>query len=356
MRDIDDPRDLRDLRDLTDFDAGTPPLDDETRRRGRARLLAAITPPDTDRAGNRTARTGVVSRRPLLRVALTGAVAAAVAAGVLVAVQDDDADRGRTAHPRVTSLPPMRNVSARTVLDGAAAYEREHEKTVSPRDDQFVYTKEIIKETDQRTGRTKTHVDENWRSVDGSKRSWIMEIGKGWWSPPLADDESSWPPQDWGRLRKLPTDPEKLILAIRADFFGGGEKNTSLEKITDQEWSHIHFSLAGLLKLVPVMPEGLRPAAYEALGMVPGVKAVPNQKDAKGRVGVAITYDDPTLPEGSSSFGGYFIFDPVTYRFLGCRDERTSGGGKDMKGYTQLSYLDSWAIVDRAKQRPVAAG
>ncbi|SPF00956.1 CU044_5270 family protein [Streptomyces sp. MA5143a] len=356
MRDIDEPRDLRDLRDLTDFDAGTPPLDEETRRRGRARLLAAITTPDADRATGRTARTAVVSRRPLLRVALTGAVAAAVTAGVLVAVQNDDGDRGRTAKPEVTSLPPMRNVSARTVLNGAAAYEREHGRTVSPRDDQFVYTKEIIKETDQKTGRTKTHVDENWRSVDGSKRSWIMEIGKGWWSPPLEDNQSSWPPQDWGRLRKLPTDPEKLILAIQDDFFGRKEKNTSLEKITDEEWSHIHFSLAGLLKLVPVMPEGLRPAAYEALGMVPGVKAVPNQKDAKGRVGVAITYDDPTLPKGVSSFGGYFIFDPVTYEFLGFRDERTSGDGEHMKRYTQLSYLDSWAIVDKVKRRPVAAG
>ncbi|WP_458243295.1 hypothetical protein [Streptomyces sp. MAI_2237] len=61
--------------------------------------------------------------------------------------------------------------------------------------------------------------------------------------------------------------------------------------------------LAGLLKLVPVMPEGLRPAAYEALGMVPGVKVVPNQKDARGRVGVAVTYDDPTLPKGSAGFG-----------------------------------------------------
>ncbi|MEV4861003.1 CU044_5270 family protein [Streptomyces ossamyceticus] len=352
MRDIDD---LRDLRDLTDFDAGTPPLDEEARRRGRARLLAAITAPDADRARYRTARPAPVSRRPLLRVALTGAVAAAVTAGVLVAVQNDDGDRGRTAKPQVTSLPPMRNVSARTVLNGAAAYEREHGKTVSPRDDQFVYTKEIIKETDQKTGRTKTHVDEIWRSVDGSKRSWIMEIGKGWWSPPLAENQTSWPPQDWGRLRKLPTDPEKLILAIQDDFFGGKEKNTSLEKITDQEWSHIHFSLAGLLKLVPVMPEGLRPAAYEALGMVPGVKAVPNQKDAKGRVGVAITYDDPTLPKGVSSFGGYFIFDPVTYEFLGSRDERTSGDGKDMKRYTQLAYLDDWAIVDKVKQRPVAA-
>ncbi|MDX2935829.1 CU044_5270 family protein [Streptomyces ipomoeae] len=355
MRDIDD---LRDLRALTDFDAGAPPLDDETRRRGRARLLAAITAPDAGRAANTAVRpVSAVRRRPVLRIALAGVVAAAVAAGVLVAAQDDDGGgRGKTARPPVASLPPMRNVSARTVLNGAAAYERKHERTASPRDDQFIYTKEIIKETNQKTGRTKTHVDENWRSVDGSQRSWIMEIGKGWWSPPLEDNASMWPPQDWGTLRKLPTDPEQLILAIQNGPFGGGAKADSLDDLTDQDWSSLHFSLAGLLKLVPVMPEGLRAAAYEALGMVPGVKAVPNQKDAKGRVGVAITYDDPTLPEGSSGFGGYFIFDPVTYEFLGMRDERSSGDGKNIKRYTQLSYLDSWAVVDRAKERPAVNG
>ena len=113
----------------------------------------------------------------------------------------------------------------------------------------------------------------------------------------------------------------------------------------------LHFQLAGLLKLVPVMPEGLRPAAYEALGMIPGVKVVPNQKDARGRTGVAIAYDDPTLP-GETGYGSYFIFNPKTYEFLGFRDERTSGDGKHGTTFTQLSYLDSWAIVDKAKQRP----
>ncbi|MGW3125810.1 CU044_5270 family protein [Streptomyces sp. NPDC001123] len=333
-------RDIDELRELRDFDTGTPPLDDETRRRARARLLAAM---------NGTAA-GVRPRRPILRIALTAGLAAAVAAGVLVAVRDDDGTgTHRTAKPPATSAPAMRNVSAQTVLKGAAAYERAHERTASPRDDQFIYTKEIIKETNQETGATRSYTDENWRSVDGSARGWTMEIGKGWWSPPLKKGESVWPPQDWGTLRKLPTDPEQLILSITNEF--GGRK-TSLGDLSDEDWSSVHFSLAGLLKLVPVMPAGLRPAAYEALGMVPGVKVVPGQKDAKGRTGVAITYDDPTLPKGSVGFGGYFIFDPVTYEFLGFRDVRTSGDGAAMKTYTQLSYLDSWAVVDKVKQRP----
>ncbi|MGW2523420.1 CU044_5270 family protein [Streptomyces sp. NPDC001617] len=337
-------RDIDELRELRDFDTGAPPLDDEARRRARARLLSAIHGPAPR----------VRPRRPVLRIALTGALAAAVTAGVLVAERDDDGTRThRTANPPATSAPAMRNTSAQTVLKGAAAYAREHERTVSPRDDQFIYTREIIKETEQKAGVTKSYVDENWRSVDGSKRSWIMEIGHGWWSPPLKKNESVWPPQDWGTLRKLPTEPKKLILTLAGEN-GGGTK--SLDDLTDEEWWMIHFSLAGLLKLVPVMPEGLRPAAYEALGMVPGVKLVPNQKDAEGRTGVAITYDDPMLPKGQVGFGSYFIFDPVTYRFLGFRDVRTSGDGKDKKTYIQLSYLDSWAVVDKAKQRPSVSG
>ncbi|WP_405389535.1 CU044_5270 family protein [Streptomyces sp. NBC_01102] len=336
--------DIDELRELRDYDAGAPPLDDETRRRVRARLLVAM----TGRSG--TAPVVRRHRRPVLRIALTGAVAAAVAAGVLVAVQDGDGGGGRIVVPPAASHD-LRNVSAQTVLNGAAAYERKHERVVSPRDDQFVYTKEIIKETNQRTGVTKRYVDENWRSVDGSQRSWVMEIGKGWWAPPLQDDESVWPPQDWGTLKGLPTEPEKLILSLLHKT-GPDDRNDSLDEVTEEEWSDIHFSLAGLLKLVPVLPEGLRPAAYEALGMVPGVKVVPDQKDAKGRTGVAVTYDDPRLPEGVTGFGGYFVFDPETYRFLGFRDERSSGDGKGRNTYTQLSYLDSWAVVDKVKQRP----
>ncbi|WP_327339621.1 CU044_5270 family protein [Streptomyces sp. NBC_01324] len=337
-------RDTDELRELRDFDTGAPPLDDATRQRARARLFAVMTAPDGSAPALR-------NRRPVLRIAVTGAVAAAVAAGVLVAVQEDGGGKGTTAAPPGASSPAMGNVSVRTVLNGAAAYERKHERTVSPRDDQFIYTKEIIKETEARTGATKSYVDENWRSVDDSQRSWVMEIGHGWWSPPVGKNESMWPPQDWSRLKKLPADPEKLILSLLHKT-GPDDRNDSLHDISDQEWSEIHFSLTGLLKLVPVMPQGLRPAAYEALGMVPGVKVVPDQKDAKGRTGVAVTYDDPTLPKGVTSFGGYFIFDPETYRFLGFRDKRTSGDGAKTKTYTQLSYLDSWAVVDKVKQQP----
>jgi hypothetical protein len=329
-------RDIDELRELRDFDTGAPPLDEETRARVRARLL---------RATQRPTSVEVRRRRPVLRIALTGLVAAAVAGTVLVAVRDDGSTT-RVAAPPVGSAPAMQNMSARTVLTKAAAYQRAHEQQVAPRDDQYIYSKEIIKETEVGTGVTKSYVDEDWRSVDNSKPSWVMEIGKGWWSPPLKKNESVWPTQEWSRLSKLPTDPDKLLQAMRNPFHPSTDDSTP---ISDNEWPMINFYLEGLLYRVPVMPPGLRAAAYEALGKVPGVKVAPGVKDARGRVGIGVTYGGrPSL--------GTMIFDPKTYAFLGFRNTRTSGDGKDMKTYIQLSYLDSWAVVDKAKQRPSVSG
>ncbi|MFI0901210.1 CU044_5270 family protein [Streptomyces sp. NPDC020983] len=326
-------RDIEELRELREYDAGVPPLDDAVRARVRARLLAAVTAEDEPLLAVR-------HRRPAVRIVATALLVTALLGSILVAGAG-----GPARHPA------MRNAAAQTVLNGAARYARQHEQAAHPRDDQFVYTRETIRETDRKTGATTTYTDEDWRSVDGTRPSWIMEIGKGWWAQPLPPGQILWPPEDWASLRKLPTDPEKLIVALVP---GGvpATKGDPLRMISDQQWSQVHYALAGMLKLVPVMPKGLRPAAFEALGMVPGAKLVPRQKDARGRTGVAVAYDDPTRPGGGTDSAGYFIFDPKTYEFLGFRDERVSGEGAAKKDFTQLSSLDSWAVVDKAKQRP----
>ncbi|MEU6843582.1 CU044_5270 family protein [Streptomyces sp. NPDC046716] len=321
------------LDELSTWEGDAGPLDPAARHRARTRLLSAT-----------ENRRRPLWQRPGLRIAVSGLATAAIAATVLVAVRADD------GAPATAQKQQVRSVNARVVLAGAAAYDREHglPVTTPPRDDQFVYTKEIIKETNQKTGETKSYVDENWKSVDGSRRSWVMEIGRGWWSEPLGKNESMWPTQEWDTLKKLPTDPEKLILALQRKA-GGGSK--SLDRLTTQDWWEVQFSLTGLLKLIPVMPDGLRAASYEALGMVPGVKVVPGERDAKGRTGVAVVC---TLDPSGRQVDGHlaFLFDPKTYAFLGFRDVRTSGDGAKKKTYTQLSSLDSWAITDKVKQRP----
>ncbi|MEU6079130.1 CU044_5270 family protein [Streptomyces sp. NPDC047108] len=324
---------MNDLKVLREWDAEAQPLTDDARLRARARLFREM-------SGPRDPAPAVpLFRRPVLRMAVAVAAAAAVATTAVIAL-DDSGNRSGTE-------TRMRPVSAATVLNAAAERERRQSTEVAPRDDQFIYTKEIVKETEQKTHETKSYVDENWTSVDGSKRSWVMEIGKGWWSDPPKANETSWPPSDWSTLKKLPTDPDKLILAVRTPDGPPETQPRSVDEIPKDEWPHIHFSLAGLLYRTPVMPDGLRAAAFEALAKIPGVTATPGVEDAKGRSGIAISYNDPSQ---EWTWDTVFIFDKDTYEYLGFKSTRTADSGKE--SYDQFSYLDSYAVVDRAKQRP----
>ncbi len=229
------------------------------------------------------------------------------------------------------------------MLNGAAARERKHEKKpVAPRDDQFIYSKRIIKETEQKAGKVKTYTDEMWESVDASKRSLSMELGREMWEEPAGKGEGVWPPRRWSGLKKLPQDPEKLISALLSV---GGSDDRSFSERPKFDRFRAYFLLGALLKN-PVLPQGLRPAAYEALALVPGVETIPGVKDSAGRSGVGVAYTERGPYQGKC-----LIFDPESYEFLGFRDERTSASGK--KKYTQVSHVVEWGIVDRVKQRPI---
>lgn len=318
---------------LRDWNADASPLSEPTRAQARHRLLNTIR-----RTGEHSG--AAPSRRHALRL-ITAAVVTTAVVGTAVVITADGTDESGHNDRTGTNAPRMRNAAAATVLNGAAARESRYEKPVVPRDDQFIYSKRIIKETERGTGAVKTYVDVNWDSVDGSQRSLTMELGRVIWEePPLGKKESVWPPREWSKLQKLPTDPEKLLTGI----VGAGTSDKSIDEFTSLEWYDAYFMLGELLKW-PVLPEGLRPAAYEALALVPGVKATPGMKDSAGRTGVGISYS-----EGTAENGKYLIFDPESYEFLGFRDERTSRSGK--KTYIQLSHVVDWAIVDRLKQRP----
>ncbi|MCX4649530.1 CU044_5270 family protein [Streptomyces sp. NBC_01446] len=321
---------------LRNWDADTAPLTEPARAKARHRLLNTMAHaerhPDTS-----------PSRRHALRLA-TAAVVAVAVTGTAVLMTKDGADEGdrpdRAGRLSGTAAPRMGNVGAATVLNGAAARAGKQEKPVAPRDDQFIYSKRVITETERRTGAVRTYKDVNWDSVDGSKRSLTMELGRMIWEEPLKKGEGVWPPREWSKLKKLPTDPEKLIPGI----IGVGTSSKPMSDFTADDWFDAYFMLGELLKW-PVLPQGLRPAAYEALALVPGVKAILGVKDSAGRTGVGIAY--PKSPFGQ---GKYLIFDPESYEFLGFRDERTSASGD--KTYIQLSHVVDWAIVDRLKQRP----
>ena len=312
------------LQLLREWDADTPPLTDTARARARFRLHQAMLTPTT-----LAPAPSAVRRRPVLRMAVAGVAAAAVATSVVIAANDD-------------SSPHTQPVSATTVLHGAAVEERRLEKSIAPRDDQFIYTKEVIKETPAGGGRTRTYVDESWDSVDGSKRSYVSELGHKQWVPVYAPNQTNWPPSRWTLLKQLPTDPAKLLIALR----GGPEKANYNRPMKAADWPITQFFVASLLR-TPVLPKGLRSAAYEALASVPGIKVLPHQKDADGREGIGIQYvGAPGTPWAHG--GPIMVFDAKTYRYLGMRDQRTAGG----KTYRQWSYVAVSAVVDRVMQRP----
>ncbi|MEW1830615.1 CU044_5270 family protein [Streptomyces sp. NPDC088196] len=310
------------LQLLREWDADTPPLTDAARARARFRLHQAMLTPDTLAPASPAVR-----RRPVLRMAVAGVAAAAITTTVLVANE---------------SSPRTRPVSATTVLHGAAAEERRLEKPIAPRDDQFIYTKEIIKETPTKGGRTRTYVDESWDSVDGSKRSYVSELGHKQWVPVYRPGQSTWPPTRWSELKQLPTDPGKLLIALRD--MGGKPDYSRPMKAAD--WPMTQVFVSGLLR-APVLPKRLRSAAYEALAAVPGIKVLPHQKDADGRVGIGIQYVGPAGTPWAKG-GPILVFDPKTYRYLGMHDRRTAGGTR----YEQWTYIAASAVVDRVMQRP----
>lgn len=321
---------------LRDWNADAAPLTEATRAQARHRLLNTIARTDRHPAA-------APSRRYALRLA-TAAVVTLAVTGTAVVITADGADEGGRTDRAGTNAPRMRNAAAVTVLNGAAAWATKHEKPVAPRDDQFIYSKRIIKETETKTGAVKTYVDENWDSVDGTKRSLTMELGRVIWEEPMGEKENVWPPREWSKLKKLPTDPERLISVI----IGVGTSGKPIDDFTASDWYFAYFLLGELLKW-PVLPEALRPAAYEALALVPGVKVTPGMEDSAGRAGVGISY-----PEEAHDKGNYLIFDPESHEFLGFRAERTSRSGK--KTYIQLSHVVDWTIVDRLRQRPQARG
>ncbi len=274
-----------------------------------------------------------VRRRPLLSVAVASAAAVAVIATAVVA--DNIGDRQDSSADVARPKPSY----AEKVLRSAADEARKGSEPDIPRDDQFIYTKSVTEETERKTGKGKTYTDESWTSVDGSKHSWIVFLGKGNWTNP--GENRTQPPQyDWSELKKLPTDPVKLILRLCSPV-DPPLKPKSLKGVSKEEWRDLHYQLKGMVARAPVMPNELRATAFEALAMVPGIKAKP-VKDGEGRPAIGIWSKNALFEES------LLVLDEDTHKVLGSTSIRTPGD----KTYDQFSHLEDYAIVDKLKQRP----
>ncbi|MGX1475552.1 UNVERIFIED_CONTAM: hypothetical protein RKD50_004360 [Streptomyces canus] len=313
---------MNEIELLREWDADAPPLTDTARARARFRLHQAMQAP--------AATPAAVGRRQLLRISVACAAAAAVTATVVVAQNTGE------------GAPGTQTVSATTVLRGAAAEALRLEKPLAPRDDQFIYTKEVIERTPVSGGPGKTYVDESWSSVDGSKKSYVSELGHTQWVPPAQKGQYSWPPTEWSKLERLPLDPGRLTITLRES----GTKPDFGRPTRADEWPMVQFLLSGLLR-APVLPKGLRSAAFEALAAVPGVQVLPGRTDVDGRAAVGVRYVGPAGTPWAS-WGRVLLFDATSYQYLGLRERVTAGG----KPYDQYQHVTAQGVVDRVLQRP----
>ncbi|MFF1307040.1 CU044_5270 family protein [Streptomyces sp. NPDC058307] len=316
---------MNEIELLREWDADAPPLSDTARTRARFRLQQAMRAPAAPAAV-------AVHRRPLLRVAVACAAVAAVTATVVVAQNTGE------------SAPRTRTVSATTVLRGAAAEALRTEKPLAPRDDQFIYTKEVIERRPVSGGPAKTYVDESWSSVDGSKKSYVSELGHTQWVPPAQKGQYSWPPTEWSKLERLPLDPGRLTITLRES----GTKPDFGRPTRADEWPMVQFSISGLLR-DPVLPKGLRSAAFEALAAVPGVKVLPGRTEFNGHTAIGVRYVGPPGTPWADG-GRVLLFDAKTYRYLGLRERTTSK--LTNKAYDQSQYIVADGVVDQVFQRP----
>ncbi|MFD8219771.1 CU044_5270 family protein [Streptomyces sp. NPDC059697] len=313
---------MDDLTELREWEAGNLQLTPQARAAARARLLGAI-----DHETRQSTRSRL-SRRLALRGAFVGAAAAAVA-GIAVAVTRDGDNEGT---PNLTML------SAAQILQKAADASRaDRSRLPIPRDDQYFYTRTYIARTPRKGGRTRTWTDESWMSVDGSKPSRRQEYGKVHHDPPLSKHEVRWPPTVYAKLKKLPTDPDKLLETLRH-----GQKSTPQ---TDRD---AFFDACLLMQGPRVMPPGLQAAAFGALAGIPRVRVDRDEVDILGRRGIGVSYPGIDFT---------FLFDRDTYVYLGMRLKGSTvklvhGDWQETNPYFETKGLQQIAVVDRIGQRP----
>ncbi|MFD9910689.1 CU044_5270 family protein [Streptomyces sp. NPDC059063] len=251
-------------------------------------------------------------RRGWLRPSLVaGAVAAAVAAGLVVAQPfgGDPAQAG----------PPSKETVA--VLKQIAAAARKQPAPKDIRDDQFVYMKSKV-----RWGDDELHLREFWESVDGRHTGLLHEPENDSENEPMEPD----PPlmesdTNYRNLQKLPADPVNML-----DW---------LNRVAEEQTNGKPFVLVGDLIYESLMPPEQAAALYLAAARIPGVELVDDAVDAAGRHGVAIAWKDDEVRQE-------LIFDKRTKQFLGERETNEDG---EVVGHTAVLERK---VVDKAGERP----
>lgn len=310
---------MDDLSLVRDLAAEQAAPTDRARAAAFARLQTAIGEETGDGSGA-LARQRPLSRRLVFRAAIAATGTAAVAGTTLLAV--------RAGGPQVTTL------NAAQVLRRAADRSRADDNGMPiPRDDQYMYSKEITHRTYDRRGRKMRLVDECWLSVDGSKTTRYIYNGRIQDDPPLGKHQVQSIPLQYAKLKKWPTDPDELLKWFR----GGGDGDPAKDPQLDVG---AYFEACMFLRGPRVLPPGLRAAAFEALSKMPAIRIDHDRVNALGRHGIGVSYP-------KTSMG--FVFDSKTYAYLGIFER---GHSDKNGGFSQVRGVVVQGVVDRIGQQP----
>ncbi|MFD5521837.1 CU044_5270 family protein [Streptomyces sp. NPDC127066] len=310
---------MDDLSLVRDLAAEQAAPTDRARAVAFARLQTAIGEETGDGSGA-LARQRPLSRRLVFRAAIAATGTAAVTGTTLLAVRGKNG--GGT---QLTAAQVLHKAANRSRSDGT--------DLPIPRDDQYMYLKEVTHRTYDRRGRKMRLVDEYWLSVDGSKTSRSIYNGRIQDDPPLGKHQVQSIPLQYAKLKKWPTDPDELLKWFRHGEAPG--KNPDRDMMA-------YMDACLLLRGPRVLPPGLRAAAFEALAKMPAVRIDHDHVDALGRHGVAVSYP-------GESFG--LVFDSETYAYLGMFE----WGISEKNGrFSQVRAAVAQGVVDRIGQRPAA--
>ena len=311
-----------------------------------ARLLAELQMVVTERAAaagqeaGRRAGGGPAGRVWPRRLAVTGALSAALAAGLVVTLIMTSTGAGT---PPARHFAPATTVAA--VLDNAALA-AQGEPAATPRPGQFIYTKSIVAVYQPRhhgypADRVRQMI-ETWTSAGGIHPSLILTTGPGTKTagsevsgcvhgfvyPPLIRKHQRCTAGEFAGYRPwLPT----TTAGMRAYLEKGPRDGSNAQSMIETGF----YLLTGV-DLTPAQ----QAAVYHALARVPGLTVVPRVTDILGRVGVGIR----SRPAPGMSWTA--VFDRTTFKLLGADIEPTG------PGYDRTAMAVQPTVVNKKGQRP----
>ncbi|SEH02711.1 hypothetical protein SAMN05444920_12947 [Nonomuraea solani] len=288
---------MDEMREIGRLWAGTPEATERDLAGSRAELVARFDRP------RRTRRTAL----PVRRVALVGAMAVTLTAGILAT----QVSLGGSGSPM--AAPPA---DAKALLKLAAQAAAGQAGTVPDRG-QYVHTKKLAQrylhtrgKSGEPQGTTITASEERWEAADVNK-PWLSReqalsatgpAPRKYWDHGVEDivSETAGCPGEpaYARLGAWPTDPAQVRAKIVA---GTGEKPLRI-------WSSLKR-----LAMESVVRPSLSAALYQVAAGLNGIVLIPDAVDAAGRPGLAVAMD-----EGNGT-RSELIFDRKTYHYLGER-------------------------------------